>query len=298
MTVAAAPARSGAHSGLGALPGWCADDAAAALVAWSRTSGTLPDGDAHDFFRTAFRPRAPIPASFTAYYEPEIAAAPTPDTVHRFPIHRLPDWPRDRAMPSRAEIETSDVLAGHEIAWLADPVDRAVLMVQGSGRLRMPDGTVRRVGYAGANGHPYRSLGADMVAHGHLAPGTVTLPAIRDWLARHPDEATALLRLNPSWVFFRTLDLAPDLGPIGTAGVPLTPLRSIAVDPAHIPLGAPVWVEVDGPDPIRALMVAQDTGGAIRGPGRVDLFLGTGAAAGDRAGHLVATGRLIVLDPA
>ena len=187
---------------------------------------------------------------------------------------------------------------GLEIAWIEDPVDAFFLQIQGSGRIRMTDGRVVRVGYAGRNGHPYRSVGQEMIRRGTHSPDQVSAQAISAWVRANPAQGRALLYHNPSYVFFRVLrDLPAEKGPIGAMGRPITTLRSVAIDPAFVPLGAPVWIEKEGRNPIRRLMVAQDTGGAIKGAQRADIFYGTGPAAGEAAGTIKDGGRLVQLLP-
>lgn len=255
--------------------------------------------DAEAFFTRAFHPQKPAggePSLITGYYEPELEARLAPGPVFSHPIYRLPADPHH----DHASI-LSGALAGQglELAFLADPVERFFLQVQGSGRLVLGDGQILRVGYAGQNGYPYRSLGRAMVEMGLIAAEQISADTMRQWFAAHPERVTEILTLNPSWVYFRTLpQLDPADGPIGTPGVPLTAMVSLAVDPAYIPLGTPVVVEtqVDG-EPFRRLMIAQDTGGAIKGAQRADLFFGTGSDAGHRAGRQNSPGRLTSLLP-
>ncbi|MBD3763978.1 MAG: murein transglycosylase A [Rhodobacterales bacterium] len=300
------------------LPAWDRDDHAQALAAFVQTCDLIPGPDwgpicalardtapdgARAFFELLFRPVVigDPPALFTGYYEPEIEAALRPGGRFRHPIYRRPpDLRDDVPYFTRAEIDGRGVLAGRglEIAWAADPVDVFFLHIQGSGRLTLPDGRMIRVGYAGRNNHPYRSLGAELVRRGLMADHEVSAPMIRSWVRRNPDLGLRLLETNPSYVFFRRLDrLPPQAGPIGAMGRSLTPLRSVAVDPAHVPLGAPVWVDKAGATPMQRLFVAQDTGGVIKGPQRADLFWGTGEAAGDAAGRIRDGGRMVVLLP-
>ena len=189
------------------------------------------------------------------------------------------------------------------IAWL-DPNDLFFLQIQGSGRLVFDNGDVARVGYAAQNGHPYRAIGRVMVERAIMPLEAVTMQSIRTWLDNAaPHEAEAMRGENPSYVFFHALDdVAPSLGPLGAQGAPLTPERSIAVDRRFHTLGAPVWVDIEpvsqaGAAPIRRLMIAQDTGGAIKGPVRGDVFWGAGDEAGEIAGAMNAKGRLFVLLP-
>ena len=168
--------------------------------------------------------------------------------------------------------------------------------------MRLPDGRVLRLGYAGRNDHPYHAIGRSLIERGAISREAMSMQAIRAWLgAAPPAEAAALMRENPAYIFFRRLPgLAADAGPQGSLGVTLTPGRSLAVDPAFIPLGAPVFLATRDPldgRPIRRLMLAQDTGRAIRGPARADLFWGWGAAAAARAGPMQEAGELFLLLP-
>jgi membrane-bound lytic murein transglycosylase A len=298
------------------LDGWAADDHAAALAVFRNTCGDMPDPDwgtlcalaaeGHDpriFFEMFFRPVLLEDGQemlFTGYFEPQLRGALAPDDVFRFPIYALPtDIPADQPWPTRAEIEDGALSGkGLEIAWVDDPVDLFFLQVQGSGRISLPDGRVIRVGYAGANGWPYTSIGQELVRRGVYTADQVSAQVIRSWVARNPELGPALLRVNQSYVFFREVSEVPaDLGPLGAMNRSVTTMRTIAVDPAFTPLGAPVWIEKDGAEPLRRLMVAQDTGSAIKGAQRADIFFGTGMAAGVRAGRIKDGGRMVVLLP-
>ena len=301
------------------LDGWENDDHAAALKVFLKTCDAFSspdwqalcnlgtsqgDRDARAFFELFFRPvliRDGAAPMFTGYFEPELDGSRRPDDRFRYPVYRMPDEARD-ATPwlTREEITTSGVMGnrGLEIAWVDDPVELFFLQIQGSGRIRLPGGQVVRIGYGGANGHPYRSIGVELVRRGIYSPHQVSAQVIRNWVRRNPEEGEKLLLHNPSYVFFRELGKmnAAD-GPLGAMNRPVTALRSIAVDPAHTPLGAPVWVEKDGAGPMRRLMIAQDTGSAIKGAQRADIFFGTGDAAGRAAGSLRDPGRMVVLLP-
>ncbi|MEZ5893530.1 MAG: MltA domain-containing protein [Parvularculaceae bacterium] len=204
--------------------------------------------------------------------------------------------------PDRKEIEAAG--ADAPLAFV-DPNDLFFLQIQGSGRLVFAPRDEMRVGYDGQNGHPYTAIGRVLVARGIMPLETVTMQRIRQWLdAASPEEAKALRDENASYVFFRPLDqaLSPDLGPPGAQGAALTPGRSLAVDRRYTTLGAPVWIDVKpepgaGGGPIRRLMIAQDTGGAIKGPVRGDVFWGSGPVAGDQAGAMRSRGAMIVLLP-
>jgi membrane-bound lytic murein transglycosylase A len=216
------------------------------------------------------------------------------------PVYRVPPEIGDGRWLSRAEIETSRVLEGRglEIAWVDDAVELFFLQIQGSGRIRMPDGSVIRVGYGGRNGHEYRSIGQEMVRRGIYEAHQVSAPVIANWVRRNPDAGLRLLHHNPSYIFFREVEIDdPELGPLGAMNRSITPMRTIAVDPTYTPLGAPVWIEKEGATPLNRLMIAQDTGGAIRGPQRADIFYGFGDEAGTSAGTIRDPGRMIVLLP-
>lgn len=202
---------------------------------------------------------------------------------------------------SRADLAHDPALAGHVIAWVGDALDAFFLEVQGSGRVELSDGTTLRLEYADENGYPYRSIGHYLVEQGDLTPAEATMAGIRSWARAHPDRVTALLDEDPSVVFFHVKPVGdPALGPRGSLGVPLSAGRSIAVDPGVVPLGAPVFLSTTFPGtgaPLQRLVLAQDTGGAIRGVVRADLYWGTGAAAGAAAGAMRQSGSLWLLWP-
>ncbi|OWJ69978.1 murein transglycosylase [Haematobacter massiliensis] len=287
---------AGAGAGLspGALPGWNEDDHQAAQAAFLVTSDVAA-GPARAFWEQGFQAvELAGDWMFTGYYEPELPARSQPDARFRHPVYRLPEGlPQSRPWFSRAEITAGDMLRGQEIAWLDDPLEAFLLQVQGSGRLVLEDGRVLRLGYGGRNGHPYVSIGRQLVLRGEIPLEAMSTEAIRDWARRNPDRLTALLNANPSYVFFRVLNLPPETGPLGAMEQPLTAGRSLAVDPTVVPLGAAVWVMVEE---MARLMVAQDTGSAIKGP-RGDIFFGSGVEAGRRAGRLRHSGRAFLLLP-
>ena len=297
------------------LDGWAGDDHAAALDVFTQTCGDMGDPDwralcaaardqtnARLFFELFFRPVViadDAPALFTGYFEPELTGARQPDARFRYPLYRLPEDDAVRTL-TRAQIDEQGptALQGLELVWVDDPVELFFLQVQGSGRIRLTDGTAMRVGYGGANGHPYRSIGQELVRRGVYDVHQVSAQVIRNWVRRNPEEGADLLRHNPSYVFFREVSHVPaDKGPLGAMNRSITPLRSVAVDPRFTPLGAPVWIEKEGATPLHRLMVAQDTGSAIKGPQRADIFYGTGEAAGRAAGRLRDGGRMVVLLP-
>jgi len=204
--------------------------------------------------------------------------------------------------PDRRIIETEGLGAGATpIAWAKDPIDLFFLHIQGSGVLMLPDGTSQRIGYAAKNGQPYVALGRLMVERGMLEDEEVSAQTIRAWLHDHPVQARSLMRENPSYIFFR---LTGKEGPMGAQGVALTPERSLAVDRQYIPLGAPVWLDTTTPalpnkptQSYRRLMIAQDTGSAIKGAVRGDIFWGAGEMAAQMAGHMQSKGQAVLLLP-
>ena len=299
------------------LDGWSDDDHERALDVFLNTCADLKDPDwkslcalaqqkpdAKPFFELFFRPvliENEKPALFTGYFEPELDGALRPDARYRYPVYREPFASKNTDIwLTRRQIETGSFMQGRrlEIAWVDDPVELFFLQIQGSGRIKLPNGTTIRVGYGGSNGHEYRSIGVELVRRGVYEAHQVSAEVIKNWVRRNPIEGRELLFHNPSYVFFRKLTkLSSDAGPLGAMNRSVTAMRSIAVDPAYVPLGAPVWIEKEGDGPIRRLMIAQDTGSAIKGPQRADIFFGTGDDAGRSAGRLRDPGRLVVLLP-
>jgi membrane-bound lytic murein transglycosylase A len=232
----------------------------------------------------------------TGYYEPQIEARRMRGEPFVYPVYRLPPV---LPLEPRAELEASGRLRGQELLWLRDPVEAFFLEVQGSGKLQLGPGQWTRLAYAGSNGQPYRSIGRWLVERGELPAEHVSMQAIADWARAHPQRVRELLDQDPRVIFFREQPIGgADAGPIGSLGVPLTPDVSVAVDPRFLPLGAPLLMGVDaaGPDAPPRLALAQDTGGAIVGPLRIDWYRGQGHAAGELAGreHGTATIRLLV----
>lgn len=279
-----------------------------------------------EFIEARFEPFAAGAGIMTGYYEPILRGAPAPSETFRTPLHARPpelvEQPvngnalrrrygmmvegRIEPFHDRATIEGGALSGrGLELVWVDDAADAFFLHIQGSGRVVMPDGEVLRIGYAGQNGRPYVSIGRLLIDRGEIPRDQMSMQALRAWLATAGhDRATELLRGNPSYIFFRRVEgLAPDQGPIGAMGVPLTPQRSVAVDRAFIPLGLPMFVTVRDPTARRdaplagRLVVAQDTGGAIRGPARTDYFWGWGPEAGDRAGRMRDEAEVFLLLP-
>lgn len=281
-------------------------------------SETLPSGTAEetaDFFRTRFElVEVGDGAAFTTgYYEPEIAGSRTRAPGYGVPVYAKPPDLLD-ANPltgargrgrldeagnyvlyhDRAAIEAG-ALAGRglEIAWAADTIDLFFLQIQGSGRLRLPDGSVMRIGYGGQNGREYVAIGRRLREQGILTEG-ITMQRIVAWLRANPEAGRALMRENLSYIFFQELT-GP--GPLGALGRPVTPRASVAADPKFVPLGAPVLLSGMSDARANGLWIAQDTGGAIRGANRFDTFWGAGAEAATIAGGMQARGRAYILLP-
>jgi len=278
-------------------------------------AATVPAGGASAFFQNAFDwVRVGDGKAFaTGYFEPEIAASPVQAPGYTTPIYvsppdlvrcTLPDGKTGRGRIdengqctlyfTRADINRG-VLAGKglELAWAADPVELFFLEIQGSGRLRFPDGTVMRIGYANQNGRDYVAIGRLLKERGILPPGGTNMDSIVAWMRANPDAAQALMEENLSYIFFKVLT-GP--GPLGALGIPVTPRATVAADPNFIPLGAPVFLSVDRPE-ASGIWVAQDTGGAIKGSNRVDTFWGAGEDARRIAGGMSAKGQAFVLIP-
>ncbi|WP_417806519.1 murein transglycosylase A [Thioclava sp.] len=284
------------------IPGWDRDDHAAAWAAFCVTAdlfGLAPaeTDNPRAAFETLFEPveiAGENGAHFTGYYEPELAGARVKSKRFSYPLYANPGGIEpDQPWFSRAEISAGNLLTGHELVWVESAIEAFLAQVQGSVRIRLENGQTLRLGYDGKNGQPYRSIGAQLVAQGVAPVAQMTPERIREWCAANPDHVQELLNHNPSFVFFRKLDLPDALGPPGAMGRPVTPGRTLAVDPAIIPLGSPVWIDCPGFG-VR-LMVAQDIGSAIKGAGRGDIFLGSGADAGRLAGAINTKGRMIIL---
>jgi len=253
-------------------------------------------------FDAALLERFSVPAAsevfVTGYHEPTLTARRSRDARFRHPIYRMPQG--GGALPTRAEIDAGALSGrGLELFWVDDPIELFFLHVQGSGRLELDDGSVVRIGYAGSNGKTYRAIGAVLVERGVLRREEATAPAIKAYLRAHPGEAPAILRENPRYVFFQARAARAEQGPRGALDVPLVPYRSVAVDPALVPLGSIGHLRVPLPtgETFSALVVAMDTGTAIKGPGRIDLFCGPDERAARIAGELRHPGQLVWLEP-
>jgi membrane-bound lytic murein transglycosylase A len=294
--------------------------------------GAFETGHARDYFERGFRAYRVHDAErpeglFTGYYEPEVDGSRTRSQAFHVPVYRRPPdlvafregeeagtglaYGRlvdGKPAPylTRREIELG-ALAGRglEIVWLKDWADAFFIQIQGSGRVRLADGGTMRLSYAAKSGLPYTGIGGRLVERGVLAPEAMSMQAIRAWMAKHPGEARELMWENQSFVFFREVDLEdPALGALGAQHVQLTPRRSLAVDRGLWMVGTPVWLETEAPtgdagrgEPFRQLLVAQDTGSAIRGLARGDVYWGFGDAAAAIAGPMKSAGNMAVLLP-
>ncbi len=281
---------------------------------------TWPDGNAASFFTENFDlvQVGDGKAFATGYYEPEIAGSRTQSAQYDVPVYRRPpdlievdlgafsDSLKGKKIRGKVEGQNfvpyadrkaieNGALAGRglEIAWAADAAEFFFLQVQGSGRLRLPDGSVMRIGYDGQNGRDYTGIGKLMRDRGLLGPGQASMQGIIAYLNANPEAGRAIMRENKSWVFFRELTGS---GPIGALGLPVTPRGTVAADPAFVPLGAPVFLSMDRAEP-NGLWIAQDTGGAIKGSNRFDTFWGAGDEARAIAGGMSARGTALLLLP-
>ena len=298
----------------GDLDGWNQDDHDKALDVFLKTQSQFfrnlslrakgknkRVSSSQEFFEHSFVPTLidfPNRSFFTGYYEAEILGSAVPDKEFQFPIYkRPPDLKKGTKWLSRRELEESNILQNKslEIVYLSSRAEVFLLQVQGSGRVTLTDGSVIRVGYDGRNGHEYISIGQILIKRGVFSAENISGHAVKNWLMLNPQIADELLYQNPSYIFFKVMsDLEEEAGPIGTSNSSLEELRSIAVDPQYIPLGSPVWIEIKGSYPLNRLMVAQDTGSAIKGPSRVDIFFGRGDDAEKMAGQIKDYGRVAV----
>lgn len=267
----------------------------------------IPDTAARAFIADTFRPHRIEASGFvTAYYEPVVDGALTRSERFAAPILARPrDLDTVSPYPDRRAIRSGGIDAqSAPVVWLRDAVEVFLIQVQGSARVRLDDGTELRLVYDGRNGQPYTSIGRILVERGAITPEAMSLATLKAWLRQNGAGAGGLadeiMDANQSYVFFRAEPVAdPAQGPIGGQGVPLTPYRSLAIDRTLWPYGLPFWVDANLPaGPFRRLMVAQDTGSAIVGPARADLFFGSGEAAGEAAGLVRHAADLFVLLPA
>jgi membrane-bound lytic murein transglycosylase A len=254
---------------------------------------------------------------FTGYYEASLKGSREQTARYNIPLYRRPndlvmvqlgDFREElkgqriagrvvngrlKPFESRTDIVQNPPQYYEPLIWVDDAVDAFFVQIQGSGVVEMDDGSVMRIGYDGQNGHPYFAIGRELIDRGKMDKEDVSMQSIRTWLEAYPDQADDIMNTNASYVFFKEIE---GDGPIGGQGVALTPLRSLAIDHTLIPYGTPLWVDIDEPK-LQRLMIAQDTGGAIRGAVRGDVFWGFGEEAEQLAGHMNSTGRYWVLLP-
>jgi membrane-bound lytic murein transglycosylase A len=316
------------------IPGWQEDDLSAAWSAWLESckamvkrnstrswsgvcdraktvSGSNPQA-VRRYFEDAFQAYAIRSNStgsetglVTGYYEPIMNGSRVRTARYTVPLYGYPAaWKRNKPNPgpSRAELMDSNLLRGSELVWVEDPVAAAFMQIQGSGKIKMDDGTVLRFGFAGTNEQPFKSFAQWLLNKGEITRSQATMQGIQSWAKRNPRRVEEMLNANPRFVFFKELpsNVSPDLGPIGALGVPLTAERSIAVDLKAMPLGAPVFIATTRPlskQILRRLVMAQDTGTAIVGGVRADYYWGTGDAAGELAGRMKQDGQMWLLLP-
>lgn len=319
------------------LPSWSADDHYAAFECFLNTARALHEGhaplraakdadanlrklasyaltlniqtqdQAREFFEEQFLPFRIKPDEghgfFTAYYEPVVEVSFEKNEVYSVPLYAKPDDLTEHYF-TRAEIEDGALTGrGLERLYLKNAVDLFFMQVQGSGKARLPDGTFRRIQYAGRNGQPYVTIAKVLIAEGHLTLPDAHAEGMKVWLKAHPDHARRIMRLNTSYIFFDVLPDGGDKGPLGGASTHLIADRSIAIDRTIWPYGLPFYIEAELPDgrggveSMARLMIAQDTGSAILGPARADLFFGSGDEAGRRAGLIRHRGEFTVLWP-
>jgi len=241
----------------------------------------------------------------TGYYEPVMNGSQTRTVKYTVPLYGLPNaWKgsKPNPAPTRAELMGSGVLRGSELAWVQDPVAAAFMQIQGSGKIRLEDGRVLRLGYAGTNDQPFKSFAQWLLDRKEITRGEASMQGISAWAKRNPGRVEEMLNANPRFVFFKELpsNVSADLGPNGALGVPLTAERSIAIDLKAMPLGAPVFLSTSKPlttQTLQKLVIAQDTGKAIVGGVRADYYWGSGDFAGELAGRMKQDGKMWLLLP-
>ena len=316
------------------LPGWQEDDLMQAWPAWLKSCDALRKRNSEINWRQVCSQTAAISSRdkqairqyfegnfqayevrnsatgkesglITGYYEPVMNGSQTRTTTYAVPLYGIPSvWKgaKPSPAPTRAELMSSGVLRGSEIAWVQDPVAAAFMQIQGSGKIRLDDGRVLRLGYAGTNDQPFKSFAQWLLDRKEITRGEATMQGISAWAKRNPGRVEEMLNANPRFVFFKELpsNVSADLGPIGALGVSLTTERSIAIDLKAMPLGAPVFLSTTKPlssQILQKLVMAQDTGKAIVGGVRADYYWGSGDSAGELAGRMKQDGRMWLLLP-
>ena len=316
-----------------ALPGWQDDDLVQAWPAWQKSCDGLRKRNSDVNWRQVCAQAANISSRdsqairkyfennfqayeirnssgsdsgmITGYYEPVMNGSLTRTSNYGVPLYSFPNaWKKSKPNPgpTRAELMSSGMLQGSEIAWVQDPVAAAFMQIQGSGKIRLQDGQVLRLGYAGTNDQPFKSFAQWLLDRKEISRSEATMQGISQWAKRNPDRVNEMLNANPRFVFFKELpgNVSADMGPNGALGIPLTAERSIAVDLQAMPLGAPVFLSTTKPlssEPLQKLVMAQDTGKAIVGGVRADYYWGSGEAAGEIAGRMKQSGKMWLLLP-
>ena len=315
------------------LPGWKEDDLTQAWPAWLRSCEALRKRNTEINWRSvcsltngvAVQDSQAIRTYFegnfqayeirnhagsetgliTGYYEPVMNGSQSRTHVYNVPLYAYPNaWRQNRPNPgpTRAELMSSGILKGSEIAWVQDPVAAAFMQIQGSGKIRLQDGRILRLGYAGTNEQPFKSFAQWLLDRKEITRNEATMQGISQWAKRNPERVNDMLNANPRFVFFKELpgNVSSDLGPTGALNVPLTAERSIAIDLQALPLGAPVFLSTTRPlsdRVLQKLVLAQDTGKAIVGGVRADYYWGSGDSAGELAGRMKQNGKMWVLLP-
>lgn len=316
-----------------ALPGWQDDDLSQAWSAWLKSCDALRKRNSEINWRNVCTQANAVSSRdiqairryfesnfqayeirnsagsesglITGYYEPVMNGSQTRTSTYNVPLYGYPNaWRKSKPNPgpARAELISSGVLQGSEIAWVQDPVAAAFMQIQGSGKIRLQDGRVLRLGFAGTNDQPFKSFAQWLLDRKEITRGEASMQGISQWAKRNPERVNEMLNANPRFVFFKELpgNVAADLGPNGALGVPLTTERSIAIDLQAMPLGAPVFLAATKPvssEPLQKLVMAQDTGKAIVGGVRADYYWGSGDTAGEMAGRMKQNGKLWLLLP-
>jgi len=309
-----------------ALPGWQEDDLTQTWPAWLKSCDVLrkKSGDVNwrqvcaqasnissrdiqsirKYFENNFQAYEIRNSSgsdtglITGYYEPVMNGSQTRTSTYNVPLYGYPStWKKSKPNPgpTRAELMSSGMLRGSEIAWVQDPVEAASMQIQGSGKIRLEDGRIMQLGFAGTNEQPFKSSAQWLLDRKEITRSEATMQGISQWAKRNPERVNEMLNANPRFVFFKETP-----GTVGALGVPLTGERSIAVDLQAIPLGAPVFLATTKPlsnQPLQKLVVAQDTGKAIVGGVRADYYWGSGDSAGEMAGRMKQNGRMWLLLP-
>jgi len=309
-----------------ALPGWQEDDLVQAWPAWLRSCDALRKRSGEVNWRQVCSQTASVSSRdsqsirryfesnfqayeirnsagsdtglITGYYEPQMDGSQTRTSTYNVPLYAYPNsWKKSRPNPgpTRAELMSSGVLKGSEIAWVQDPVEAASMQIQGSGKIRLEDGRILQLGFAGTNEQPFKSSAQWLLDRKEITGKEATMQGISQWAKRNPDRVNEMLNANPRFVFFKETS-----GTVGALGVPLTGERSIAIDLQAIPLGAPVFLSTTKPlsnQSLQKLVMAQDTGKAIVGGVRADFYWGSGESAGESAGRMKQNGKMWLLLP-